>query len=109
MIQTILLDLESFLNSGSKPQYILNDGFITKGAVGKFNQYKFVVNSNDHRPPHVHISVNNKQIAKYSLKTGKSLFSVNGRLDELVMNWFNQDNNLVRAREEWQRFHGGKK
>jgi hypothetical protein len=101
-----LVGLQDFLNSGSKPEYILNNGYITKGAAGRHNQYTFVVNSNDHNPPHIHISVNNQQIAKYSLETGRPLSSTNSRLDDMVTSWLCRDNNLQTAMDEWQRFHG---
>lgn len=108
MSRSVLCDLEDFINSGTKPQYILNNGYITKGAIDSYNQYKFVVNSNDHLPAHFHISINNNQIAKYSIENGLPLSSSNHRLDELVLNWISRDNHLELLKSEWQKFHGDK-
>lgn len=100
--------LEEFLNRPSMISFLLGIP-IQKGLVGQKNQYKFVVNSNDHEPAHIHIAVNNHQIAKYDLETGKPLNSINTKLDKVVADWLKMDTNQQDALSEWQRFHGEKR
>lgn len=100
-----LQELENRLNTGSMPAFVLEMP-IYKGMVGQQNQYKFVVNSDDHMPPHVHISVNDQQIAKYNLVTGERLESRYPKLDRIFAGWFTHGENRERARAEWERFHG---
>ncbi len=101
----MLSELEQMLNHGSMPQHIV-EGRITKGMFGSQNKYKFVINSNDHIPPHFHVSVNDQQIAKYSLETGLPLASTNPQLDKIVTNWLSRDDHLEDGLSEWRRFHG---
>lgn len=108
MTQATLSELQALLNRRSSAQHIV-EGIVTKGTVGSQKEYKFVVNSNDHQPPHFHVSVNDRQIAKYSLSTGKALSSTNSRLDKKVEEWLSQGDHLALANEEWKRFHGDKK
>jgi hypothetical protein len=98
------LELEKILNRGSTPEFFVT-GIVTKRIVGNQNQYKFVVNSNDHQPPHVHISMNNQQIGSYNLETDKVIRSNNPRLDKFVFSWLNKENNRLKVLEEWKRFH----
>lgn len=100
-----LAELEFNLNHGSIPEFIAT-GAITKRLVGQQNQYKFVVNSNDHPPPHIHISLHNKQIASYSLETGEPIKSENSRLDKIVTSWLMKPGNREKALKEWNKFHG---
>ena len=100
-----LQELENRLNTGSMPAFIL-DMPIYKGAVGRQNQYKFVVNSDDHMPPHVHISINDQQIAKYNLLTGECIESRYPKLDRVFADWFAHGENQAKAKDEWERFHG---
>ena len=100
-----LQELENRLNTGSMPAFIL-DMQIYKGMVGRQNQYKFVVNSNDHVPPHVHIAVNDQQIAKYNLLTGECIESRYPKLNKIFADWFAYGDNREQAKQEWVRFHG---
>ncbi len=77
-----------------------------KGMFGRQNQYRFTVNSNDHMPPHFHVAVNNDQVAKYDLLTGKPISSNNSKLDKFVSEWFGAGDNMQLARNEWERSHG---
>jgi hypothetical protein len=101
-----LLELEHLLNHGSTPQFILGLPII-KGAVGMQNQYKFIVNSSDHHPPHIHISLNNRQLASYNLETGLPVRSDNPKLDQIVNKWLENEDNRSKSLAEWERFHGG--
>ena len=108
MTQSVFYELETLLNRGTIPQAII-EGYTTKGAVGSRGKYKIVVNSNDHQPPHIHISENNRQNAKYSLETGEPLSSTNKIFDQIVGDWLQKDNNRQKALSEWHRFHGDQK
>ena len=103
--QTKLVELEYLLNRGSIPQFIFGD-IVRKGIVGEQNKYKFVVNSNDHLPAHIHISENNRQIGSYDLESGEVVRSYNPRLDKIVADWLAKEENKIKALREWQRFHG---
>jgi hypothetical protein len=100
-----LKNFEIIINRGSMPAYILG-GVAQKGAIGRYNQYKFVVNSDDHMPPHIHISLNNKQIAKYDLLTGNCIQSGSENLNKLFASWYSKESNRDMAVKEWERFHG---
>lgn len=100
-----LNELEERLNTGSVRAMILGLP-IQKGMVGQQNQYKFVVNSDDHLPPHFHVSLHNQQIAKYDLVTGEPLSSRNPKLNKFVSQWLGTADNLRLVRDEWERCHG---
>ena len=102
-----ILELELLLNKGSVPEFIAT-GYVTKGLIDRVSKYKFVVNSNDHGLSHIHISINNKQVASYFLKTGEPRKSNNPRLDKFVKKWFEKDNNREKAFNQWQVFQNGK-
>lgn len=108
MVKSAYSELETLLNRGTIPQAII-EGHIAKGAVGVQGKYKIVVNSSDHQPPHIHISENNHQIAKYSLETGEPLRSNSRLLDQIAGDWLRRDNNREKALAEWRRFHGDRK
>lgn len=102
---TSLGDFEEMINRGSLHAFILGIP-IQKGMVGTANQYKLVINVNDHQPPHIHIALNNKQIAKYDLVTGKPISSTNSKLDKVFSDWYSDGAHKSKAIIEWERAHG---
>lgn len=98
-------DFEKMINRGSLQAFILGLP-IQKGMVGTASQYKLVINTNDHRPPHIHVSLYDKQIAKYDLATGKPLSSTNSKLDKIFIDWYSDNEHRSKAISEWERAHG---
>ncbi|MDN5274741.1 MAG: hypothetical protein JWP06_642 [Candidatus Saccharibacteria bacterium] len=98
-------DFEKMINRGSLPAFILSLP-IQKGMVGATSRYKLVINTSDHRPPHIHISLHDKQIAKYDLTTGKPLSSTSSKLDKIFIDWYSDNEHRSKAINEWERAHG---
>lgn len=89
---------------------VMPDGtlFIRKGFVDQIGKYKIVINAGDHEPPHIHVSLNNKQIGSYLINTGEPyrVFHKDINIDSLVKFWFKNNNNKSQAEEVWQRLTG---
>lgn len=100
-----LQGLENRLNTGSLGAVILGVP-IYKGMVGQVNNYRFVINSSDHNPPHIHIAVNNQQIAKYDLVSGECIEAKYPNLNKIFDGWYTHGENRELAIAEWIRFHG---
>ena len=98
-------DFEEMINRSGLRSFIL-DLPMQKGMVGATNQYKFVINTSDHQPPHIHISLHAEQIAKYDLVTGKPLSSTNSKLDKVFTDWYSDSEHRTKAVNEWERAHG---
>lgn len=101
----MLNEFNLLINRGSMPFYLMGIP-VQKGIVGRQGRYKFVVNSDDHDPPHIHISLHDQQIAKYDLRTGGTIESKNSKLDKLFREWYARDDNRLKTNTEWERFHG---
>jgi len=89
---------------------VMQDGtlYIRKGLVDRIGKYKIVINAGDHVPPHIHVSLNNKQIGSYLISTGEPYrtFHKDFKIDGLVKFWFKSDSNRRQAEEEWGRLAG---
>lgn len=82
-----------------------------KGLVSRQGSYKIVVNSGDHEPPHIHVSMNNNQIGSYYIETGLPYRAhhQDTKIDRLVAFWFKNESNRTKALQEWQRSQRGEK
>lgn len=89
---------------------VMQDGtlYIRKGLVDQVGKYKIVINAGDHEPPHIHISLNNKQIGSYLISTGEPyrIYHKDFNINSLVKFWFKSDSNRSQAEEEWHRLTG---
>ncbi len=103
-----LKNLEESLNRGSIPQFIIT-GYVIKGVIGRVNQFRFIVRSNDHNPAHFHIESKDGSVkAKYRIEPLQCLEGGNGRLDKFVEAWFSSPDNKKTVSDEWERFQEGK-
>jgi hypothetical protein len=92
---------------------IQQDGsfIVRKGLVDRQGKYKFVVNSGDHQPPHIHIALNNQQIGSYYIASGKPyrIHHNDTKVHRLVELWFKNTGNIQLASNEWARLSGSEK
>ena len=90
--------------------------------LGNLDEYKIVIESNDHNPPHFHIKLNNRTITKieipkdylkgnYCLRYLKSQNRLSSNLESRLKNWFEQPiirktmTNLEYMQEVWNTLH----
>ena len=108
MNKELLKNLEDLINNRSIAELIIT-GMVRKGLIGRENQYRFIVYSNDHNPAHFHVESKDGSIkAKYLMEPLQCLSGGNTRLDEFVRAWHSHPDNKSKAISEWNRFQKDK-